>query len=262
MDTAESVEFIMISVRRILEISATVIALLIAVMAVHAWMAEREDQLRMQATIAAQKQLLDAADVRERERDSALKDTVAQIESLKRAAQTPAEILRDLPKYLPLPQPITMLPGCGPHAWRPAGDWPVPRGAMCGKGQLHRIGRARSSAVIAAHFPRPAKHGSLFPQRQSLPDAPIPSAQIPASDLKPLYDYVQDCRSCQAQLAAAKLDAADSAAKLSAISRERDAALTAAKGGTFWRRLRRNALWFAVGAGAGAAALCGTGHCR
>ncbi|MGC1629293.1 MAG: hypothetical protein WA735_20745, partial [Candidatus Acidiferrales bacterium] len=67
---------------------------------------------------------------------------------------------------------------------------------------------------------------------------------------------------CQAQLATAKLNAADDAAKLAAITRERDAAITTAKGGTFWRRLRRNALWFAVGAGAGAVALCGTGHCR
>ena len=261
MDTAESVSFIMISVRRILEISATVIALLVAVMAAHAWMAEREDQLRMQATIAAQKQLLDAADMRERERDSALKDTLAQIESLKRAAQTPAEILRDLPKYLPLPQPITMIPSSGPA---PGGQQAT--GPSEGQPCLGKDSCAASGALVPAPLSQPtpqsAKHGSLFPQRQGLPDAPIPSAQIPATDLKPLYDYVQDCRSCQAQLAAAKLDAADSAVKLSATTRERDAALTAAKGGTFWRRLRRNALWFAVGAGAGAVALCGTGHCR
>ena len=83
-----------------------------------------------------------------------------------------------------------------------------------------------------------------------LPDSP-PSAQIPAADLKPHYDYVQDCRACQAQPAVAKQNSADDAAKLSAITRERDAALTAAKGRTFWRRLWCNALWFAVGAGAG-----------
>jgi hypothetical protein len=93
-----------------------------------------------------------------------------------------------------------------------------------------------------------------------LPDAP--PAQIPAADLKPLYDYVQDCRSCQAKLAAAKQDSVDNAAMLSALKRERDAALTAAKGGTFWHRVRRNAQWFAIGVGAGAVALCGTGHCR
>ncbi len=96
--------------------------------------------------------------------------------------------------------------------------------------------------------------------QQDLPDAP--SAQIPAADLKPLFDYVQDCRSCQAQLAAAKQDSTDNAAKLAAVTKERDAAITAAKGGTFWQRLHRNALWFVVGAGAGAVAVCGTGHCR
>jgi hypothetical protein len=96
--------------------------------------------------------------------------------------------------------------------------------------------------------------------QQDLPDAP--SAQIPAADLKPLFDYVQDCRSCQAQLAAAKQDATDNAAKLTALTRERDAAVATAKGGTIWQRLHRNALWFVVGAGAGAVAVCGTGHCR
>ncbi len=81
-----------------------------------------------------------------------------------------------------------------------------------------------------------------------------PSAQIPAADLKPLYDYVQDCRACQAQLAAAKQDKADDEAQLSVLVSERDAAVAASKGGSFLRRLRRNALWFVVGAGAGAAA--------
>jgi hypothetical protein len=42
------------------------------------------------------------------------------------------------------------------------------------------------------------------------------------------------------------------------MMRERDAAATAAKGGTFWRRFRRNIEWFAIGA----ATVCGTGHCR
>jgi hypothetical protein len=51
-------------------------------------------------------------------------------------------------------------------------------------------------------------------------------------------------------------------AKLAAMTRERDSAITAAKGGTFWRRFRRNVEWFALGAGAGAAAVCASGHCR
>ncbi len=79
-------------------------------------------------------------------------------------------------------------------------------------------------------------------------------AQRPAADLKPLYDYVQDFRSCQAHLAAAQQNRADDAAKLASISGERDAAVIAAKGGTLWRRFRRNLEWFAIGATIGATA--------
>jgi type II secretory pathway pseudopilin PulG len=251
------------SLRRIIEISATLIALLLAAMAMHAWLAEHDDQLRLQATIAAQKQLLEAADTRERDRTAALKDTLAQIESLKRSVQTPAEILRDLPKYLPLPQPISMAPAAGTSASQ--------QGTAISNDQACRSGDACASRGTMARTPAsrdtlPAAESSqadsLPSHREPLPDSPVPAAQIPTADLKPLYDYVQDCRSCQAQLAAAKLNAADNAAKLTAISRERDAALTAAKGGTFWRRLRRNALWFAVGVGAGTVAACANGHCR
>jgi hypothetical protein len=56
------------------------------------------------------KQALDAADVREHDRAATLKDTLAQIEALKRQTQTPAQVLRDLPKCFSLPQPITLNP--------------------------------------------------------------------------------------------------------------------------------------------------------
>jgi hypothetical protein len=88
------------------------------------------------------------------------------------------------------------------------------------------------------------------------------AAQIPAADLAPLYNYVQDCRACQLQLTAAKQNASDDAAKIRALTRERDAAVTAAKGGPLWLRLKRNAHWLAIGAAVGAvtsaAALCHT----
>lgn len=250
----------MTSLRRILEISGTLLALLVAAMAIHAWLTEHDDRLRMQATIAAQKQVLDAADARERDRDGALKNTLAQIASLKRSVQTPAEILRGLPNYLPLPQPITMVPTVSPAAAGQRGTG-APEELTC-SGHDGCSPTSASQAPLSKATSQSSPHRSSALQHQDLPNAPVPTAQIPAADLKPLYDYVQDCRSCQAQLATAKLNAADNAAKLSATTRERDAALAVAKGGTFWRRLRRNALWLAVGASAGAVALCGTGHCR
>src|SRR5271156_6393287 len=94
--------------RNTLEISGILLAVLLATMAFHAWLTEHDDRLRLQATIATQKQALDAADVRERDRAVTLKDTLAQIEALKRHTQTSAQVLSELPKFLSLPQPITL----------------------------------------------------------------------------------------------------------------------------------------------------------
>jgi hypothetical protein len=209
--------------RRTIEIAAFFAALLISALAVHAWLAARADQQRLQSTLAAQKQLLDAADSRERSRAATLNDTLAQIDALKRATKTPTQIVRELPQYLPLPQPITLV--------NPAS--PADTTTQQGTG-------------------RPEKPASAPTTSTPLPVAP--NAQLPAADLKPLYDYVQDCRACQAQLAAAKLDSADDASKIATLMHERDAAITVAKGGSFWLRLRRNALWFVVGAASGYAA--------
>jgi hypothetical protein len=247
--------------RNTLEISGILLAVLLAAMAFHAWLAEHDDRLRLQATIATQKQALDAADSCERDRAASLKDTLAQIDALKRQTQTPAQILADLPKFLPLPQPITLNSpqDSSPAAQQgtaPSGTAPCVAQHGCASRESSSTASSAPEGSNGLQSPTPAVQAA----QQDLPDAP--SAQIPSADLKPLFDYVQDCRACQAQLAAAKLNSADDATKLAAVTRERDAALTAAKGGTFWQRLRRNALWFAVGAGAGAVAMCGTGHCR
>ena len=248
--------------RNTLEISGILLAVLLAAMAFHAWLTEHDDRLRLQATIATQKQALDAADTREHDRAATLKDTLAQIEALKRQTQTPAQVIRDLPKFLSLPQPITLN---SPRSATPTTQQGTPHTkttpCVAKKGCASPASPPTPDAPSAESSLTLESPSLAAPtNQQALPDAP--SAQIPAADLKPLFDFVQDCRSCQAQLAAAKQNATDNAAKLTALTRERDAALATAKGGTFWQRLRRNALWFVVGAGAGAVAVCGTGHCR
>jgi hypothetical protein len=248
--------------RNTLEISGILLAVLLAAMAFHAWLTEHDDRLRLQATISTQKPALDAADVREHDRAATLKDTLAQIEALKRQTQTPAQVLRDLPKFLLLPQPTTLNP---PQSGLPATrqGTVITKTTPCAakKGCPSPVPPSSSTSSPTAASPALESPALEAPtNQQDLPDAP--SAQIPAADLKPLFDYVQDCRSCQAQLAVAKQNATDNAAKLTDLTRERDAAVATAKGGTFWQRLRRNALWFVVGAGAGAVAVCGTGHCR
>jgi hypothetical protein len=83
---------------------------------------------------------------------------------------------------------------------------------------------------------------------------PEPKVSIPPDDLKPLYDYALSCKACQDQLAAAQADLKDEKAKTTALGRERDDALRAAKGGSVLQRVARAAKWVAIGAAAGAVA--------
>ena|SRR5258708_1382602 len=90
----------------------------------------------------------------------------------------------------------------------------------------------------------------------ALPNSPTPKANavIPAEDLKPLYDFAIDCKTCQAKLAATQGDLADERQKTTALTRERDDAVRIARGGSAWRRIGRAAKWFLIGAAAGAVA--------
>ena len=90
-------------------------------------------------------------------------------------------------------------------------------------------------------FPKPAE------------DLPA-TVTIPQADLKPLYDDLQDCRASALESESVKKDLADEKTQVAALTRERDAAIAVARGGTFWLRLKRGAKWFAIGIAAGAAA--------
>jgi len=85
-------------------------------------------------------------------------------------------------------------------------------------------------------------------------ETPAPKVQLPAEDLKPLYDFAVNCQECQAQLIAAQANLKDEQTKTQELSRERDAALQAARGGSVLRRVVRAAKWFVIGAAAGAVA--------
>jgi hypothetical protein len=82
---------------------------------------------------------------------------------------------------------------------------------------------------------------------------PGQTATIPAADLKPLFDFAATCKECQAKVQTLTQDKADDAVKISALVKERDAAVIVAKGGTKWQRIKRAAKWFAIGVGIGAA---------
>jgi hypothetical protein len=175
--------------RNTLEISGILLAVLLAAMAFHAWLTEHDDRLRLQATIATQKQALDAADARERDRALTLKDTLAQIEAVKRQTHTLAQILEQLPKFLTLPQPITLAPIRSAVSATQKGT--VQQGsAQLGKsscaGKKGCTPPPPPSAISSAPEGSPGLESpaAAMPANQrDLPDAP--SAQIPAADLKP-----------------------------------------------------------------------------
>jgi len=253
--------------RRTIETIAFLASILFVCLALHAWLVSRDERQLLQSTLATQKKLLDAADARENDRNASLAGALAQIAALKRATQTPAQIVRDLPKYLSLPQPITLSDASSKSPARAKVSTPKKTSQLESQ---QGIGVSSQKRTIAGEVPLPVMQdsksdSSLSTDQDSLPDALQAtdpacnavggcSAELPPADLKPLYDYVQDCRACQAELAVAKQNVADDAAKIAALTAERDAAITASKGGTFWRRLRRNALWFAIGAAAGTVA--------
>jgi hypothetical protein len=188
--------------RNTLEISGILLAVLLAAMAFHAWLTEHDDRLRLQATISTQKLALDAADLRDNDRAATLKDTLAQIEALKCPTQTPAQILSSLPKFLALPQPITLTsPRSSVPATQQGAAQPEKSACAAKKGcpALALPSATISTAASAPGLQSPALASQS--NQQELPDAP--TARIPAADLKPLFDFVQDCRSYQAQLTAA-----------------------------------------------------------
>ncbi len=138
------------------------------------------------------------------------------------------------------------------------------------KKQVERLKTGRQIADwLPKQLPMPEPVKIEVPHRTKAHPAPAAVATIPRPDLPALRDYVESCKACSVKLHTAEQDLAAQAQelrlageRLSAVEKERDAALKAAKGGGFWHGVKIGFKWFAIGAGAGAAALCGSGHCR
>jgi hypothetical protein len=56
---------------------------------------------------------------------------------------------------------------------------------------------------------------------------------IAGSDLKPLYDFALDCKTCEAKLATSQSDLADEKGKAAILLKKRDDALRVARGAAF-----------------------------
>ena len=198
-------------------LAITAVALLIATTLFVEWRSEVRDRAKLQATLSVAEQSLQRAAANQQDRDRQLNDAVGKLAALKATVVTQQQILARLPEVLALPKPLVATQNLQAGA---ASD-NTPHGADSARGKL--------------------------------PEAPSPSqVAIPAEDLKPLYDFAVDCKTCQTRLAAATADLADEKTKTQALGRERDAALRLAKGGSAWRRVGRAAKWFVIGVAAGA----------
>ena len=203
-----------------IQIAAVILAVVLGVAIVDAWRADRRDRAQLASELASTKKALADADTRQHERDTQLAQTLSALANLKRTIVTPAQIVRDLPREIPLPMPIALqstTTANSPTTQIPA--WPN------------------------VTSPAPPETGGKFSP-----------AVIPAEDLKPLYDFALECKACQAKLTAAQSDLSDEKTKTGALTHERDDALRLARGGSVWRRLGRAAKWFVIGAAAGAIA--------
>jgi len=121
--------------------------------------------------------------------------------------------------------------------------------------------RQAADAIPSVMPPLPLPVSIHLPDLRSSPnqtEPPPASISIPQPDLKPLYDSLQECRACALERDATKKDLADEQTRVAALTRERNAAIAAAHGGTFWLRLKRGAKWFVIGVAAGAAATAAT----
>jgi hypothetical protein len=219
--------------RRIwLRLAETLLPVVLAIIIISAWEADRRDRAQLAGQLAAAQKTISQAAASQHDRDILLNQTLAQIAAEKQAAVTPAQILKALPNIIPLPVPIAPQSHPAPPAQGTPGE---PAATSTG-----------SADKSAPSVPLP---GNPTPKPAQLSDT-----ILPAADLKPLYDFALDCKACQARLQAAQSDFQDEKAKTLALTSERDAAVRAAKGGSALRRIARAAKWFLLGAAAGAIA--------
>lgn len=219
------------SARIWLKLAEILVPAILAITIFVSWQADRRDRAKLAIQQAAAQQTIAQAAASQHDRDTLLNQTLAQIATQKQATVAPAQILKDLPSAIPLPVPIalqTIQPNPKPGA------------------------QIAADGTNASH--------SAAGQKATKPDNPSPKpgqpidAILPAADLKPLYDFALDCKACQTKLAATQGDLTDEKTKTAALTKERDAAIRDAKGGSALRRIARAAKWFAIGAAAGAIA--------
>jgi hypothetical protein len=241
------------TIRLWLRLAELLIILTLSAIVFDAWRTDRRDRAQLAADLAAGRQALAQADARQHDRDAQLLQSLATVAAGKRTVTAPAQIVRDLPNQVLLPVPITLQ------------SLPCESALVAGDELARQTSASGTSKRPTPTLPAPPcssgapfapegldSTGSTSSKQREM--SAQPSAVIPTADLKPLYDFTLDCKACQAKLDAAQADLTDEQSKTAVLTRERNEAVRAAKGGSLLRRIARNAKWLAIGIAAGAIA--------
>jgi len=105
-------------------------------------------------------------------------------------------------------------------------------------------------ALIASRMSLPQPINVTLPATEH-PDAPS-AVSVPTANVSTLLDYTTTCEQCKVDRAALSENLRDSQSQLGSMTKERDAAVSAAKGGSKWTRFKRAAKWLAIGGAIGA----------
>jgi hypothetical protein len=204
------------------------ISITVIIVIVRNYARSRAEISSLRETVASGQKSIDAATKRELGRDSALQQTLRQIEALKRKVQTPAQVAAALPAALPqLPLPIRV-------------------------SRLVELDKGRNGST---NYPAPmgAAGTSKFASTDASSERSAAVLSVPDVDLKPLYVDLEDCREATASVATLKQDLTDTRGQLSEMTTERDTAMRKVSPNTRWRNVKRAAKWLAVGAALGMA---------
>jgi len=97
---------------------------------------------------------------------------------------------------------------------------------------------------------------------------PAPVVTVPQLDFPAVVEYAKQCENCKLELGTMRQTLADRQKQIALanqqieqLKKENKTVLKTSKG-TFFANLKKSAKWFAIGAVAGGAAVCGTGHCK
>lgn len=104
---------------------------------------------------------------------------------------------------------------------------------------------------VARYIPLPAPLEIIHPAAVGEHAAPPPLIQMPIANAEALRQYAITCQECEAKVQALSQDLADERGIAASLKNQRDAAVKAARGGGFWRRVKFAGKVALVGAGVG-----------